>query len=456
MGAAMPPELRFQEVARLCGACGFRSQPGTERCPQCGAGSLQPVGSVKNAPPKVMPARRGRGGDAKAPPGDTQPIAAPPGRPSYFQRLTAALGPSPLPPRNQFAAKIRRNAVWNVTSRDGQWVCPYCGKGAGFIGRGMVRERGIMAHLSSACPSYRADRKPLTLKEARARARVLDIRGEAARLLDTHPMWRYRDLEGAIVCPFCAEVTDAPFPQNAPPPDASLDALAEHLARCPEYAPGRGYAQAPRILEEAKSWADEVVRIKRVARTLAVGNAEWMVWDEEENWFCCFCAGGTGVHLPENAPLTEATVRDLALHLVECAAYGRGRGEPKPLSELEVAVDRWNRERRLVKELTTRVAVLANWQRIDRYGNWLCPYCEGPILKVPPAEREIIAETLPPKIRDHLEQGCGPFRSGLLATIEGSGEDDRLFALFRAVHESPAGAPPADLRTPPGGLPPVP
>jgi hypothetical protein len=178
--------------------------------------------------------------------------------------------------------------------------------------------------------------------------------------------------------------------------------------------------------------------VKRVARKCAIQSPEWRVWDEEDLWFCCFCASGTGVHLAENTPLTERTIREMSQHLVECDGYQRGRGEPKPLEELEVAVDRWNRERRVMKELTTRFAVLSNWQRIDRYGNWLCPYCEGPIFQIPPAERDRIAETLPMKARQHFRDECGPFKAALFSEpIEGEAED-KLIVFMRAI-EGPGG-----------------
>ncbi len=361
--------------------------------------------------------------------------------------------------------KLQNTKGWRVRTAEGRWVCPFCGEAAADRLLAPLAARHLMD-----CPRYRdkTSKNTMAVEELRARADLLSIREEAEYRLSTADAWNVQDADGGWICPFCGAIPEVNLPKEGAVPAEALDRITAHLTMCEGYHRGAERGLDALEMKAALKRANTIASAKRLTRSQIFKKRLWQFWDDEGYWCCPFCTEVTEVCVPHGAQITEDTLREIAIHLLGCSGYRMGKGAPRSEDFLQKSLVLAIRKKRTRYKLLGLLTANPAWRHRDRFGLWVCPYCQTAALRQETVPEEKLAEALYQKVFEHITRQCAPFQS--LLAVEGEGgplselgpDEVELVTLirdqFRALEEATRKAPPGGAEPPPpppGAAPPL-
>ncbi len=177
---------------------------------------------------------------------------------------------------------------------------------------------------------------------------------------------------GAWICPYCLSAVRSASAGHA----ALVSAIEEHLeSECGPYRSGTGCCDGrPRAERDTRRRVrgKTVPTMTQVGR-LATSDPAWLVFDEEEFWYCPFegvRARDVALHRGRVDPVVYER---MATHLERCPCWGE---PPRSSEELERIRDEGRRARALARELAGLVDQ-PFWRHRSGRGEWVCPFCLG-------------------------------------------------------------------------------
>lgn len=220
------------------------------------------------------------------------------------------------------------------------------------------------------------------------------------REISTTAVWKVTALGNQWLCPFCGKV-GAVF-NNA----YSLreGAIAHFTEKCAPFATSNMVPQVS--VEELRRRA-----VFLEVRSYLASKPEWQLRDREGLWYCPFCARETEVKIPPDAKLTTDLIRGIQDHVESCFAYDHGKGEPKPLEEMQKIVSDADRLKEVMEFVKSNVRENPTWRVRNRRGFWVCPFCRQVHMSIHVPSEISLSEQGPYPIAQHLMEHCRAFRS---------------------------------------------
>ncbi|GIW72108.1 MAG: hypothetical protein KatS3mg102_1650 [Planctomycetota bacterium] len=388
--------------------------------------------------------------------------------------------------------RLARDPVWQVRDRTGGWICPFCARTTGIPlelpgerpgggtasrpgepeegggeqaagdGPGERELRRIVKHLL-ACPGYaHGEGRPRPLEELLAERERAERRQRLERLrhkLRERAEWRFRDMDGQWLCPFCAEPTQITFDRHAEPSLELCDQVWRHLEGCTAYRQLEGKPRTERYLKDRVIAINRARILQKLERKLT-RRAIWQFTDADDVWYCPYCGEATEVRLPAPARrgVSRTALEGAWAHLASCPAYAVKRARLKPKAELRAIVEQANRQIRLRREVARALVEDERWSVQDAFGSWLCPYCRK-VQKSISIHRDgtLLRKTIL-QVVAHLHEQCPRYTEGAepelsraelqaLLAPPGPGAEPNRGAAVPAAPLSVAAAPPAGAAT---------
>ncbi|MCA8923247.1 MAG: PP2C family protein-serine/threonine phosphatase [Planctomycetes bacterium] len=251
------------------------------------------------------------------------------------------------------AGWFKTDPSFRLMDPDRRWLCPFCARVLELkVPEGSGRTaffEGVAAHLER-CKAYTVlEGQPRPVSELRskieegAHARQVE---KLKRKIMRHPLWRVRDLETNWLCPYCARVTAARFPQKRAdgtfeegPAQRFYAGVLEHLSGCADYKSKSPIRSREDMAAAVQAENVQLDRHRRVRKWL-LDDPAYGVTDAVSNWVCPHCrrrqkAITIGASI-ESATF-EKTVEQVVAHLWSaCESFDEDRppqGSPADLKQ---------------------------------------------------------------------------------------------------------------------------
>ncbi|HHN46670.1 MAG TPA: hypothetical protein ENN09_04440 [Planctomycetes bacterium] len=224
-------------------------------------------------------------------------------------------------------------------------------------------------------------------------------------LLRTNPSFGVLLEDGKTwLCPYCG--TPAVADRGAK--NFNAIALNHLLKKCPK---SKGLAGIAMQTEQLK----HISALHQLKQRFA-SEAAWRISTGEGVWLCPYCTEATDVSVSSNGvrrPLDDI-VRDIHNHLVKCYTYTQEPGTWRSVEDIKNALA----ERKQQENLVAQVAALMNtdpvFQFSDRYGHWICPFCEKPMVSVDFSSPFARTHAAPQQALAHFQGGSCAYKGGPL------------------------------------------
>lgn len=219
------------------------------------------------------------------------------------------------------------------------------------------------------------------------------VRRRFQELLAANPSFQCLLDDGkSWLCPYCGKV--ALSDRQAP----TFEDLALHhlLTTCPT---ARGLEGAPLPLARLQ----ELVQLDRLRRRF-IADAAWRVRIGDGAWLCPYCIQATKTRLVnkngERLPV-ETVIRGMRSHLQTCYQYRQSPDKWHGTKEIQALLQK----KSAAEEVAQVVGSDPVFQFTDRFGRWICPFCEKPIEGIDFSTPFARAYTAPPLVLAHFRGG---------------------------------------------------
>ncbi|MBN1808833.1 MAG: serine/threonine-protein phosphatase [Planctomycetes bacterium] len=253
-------------------------------------------------------------------------------------------------------------------------------------------------------------------------------------LCTTHPSFHVTlDDQKTWVCPYCGTAPGL----NLKSKDFMQGAYRHVVANCPPARALEGTIMPAEQLEQ-------VVIFHRL-RTRFSSEPTWRLSLGEGKWLCPYCMEETDVRISGAGGAkreTDDIIRDVRGHLDKCFQYMQDASKWHSLDEIKARIRERKQEEAFIQLVVERVKSDPVFQFSDRYGHWMCPFCEKPIAGVDFGSQFAREHTAPKQAAAHFAGGNCRYRGGPLdpgKTAREMQEITKQFLLDAGGEQSSAG-----------------
>lgn len=202
----------------------------------------------------------------------------------------------------------------------------------------------------------------------------VDLPARFAELAANHPSFSVVLEDGKTwVCPYCAKPAVADFKS----PDFQKHALEHVLKKCPTAS---SLEAVPLRLDQMQ----HIVHLYSIRQKLTT-ESSWRLSLGNGKWLCPYCLESTGIEMvsKEGAKRSpDELMHDIHNHLSRCLPCVQNPARWHTVDEIRAKMRERKEQEEFARKVAEKMKTDPVFQLSDRYGHWICPFCEKPLASV--------------------------------------------------------------------------